>query len=166
MQQGWIEWHNYEMRNAVCVTILIGILSSLIASFVFTGMTLLVNERSRRRRAKPFVGKYRMFGADGLLDLGGTVKIERKNWGENLMSTAPILTVVAEHGLGRAPGTEDWTGTVEVLGTSDTAGGYYTYPNRQGGALRFKLSRNEEQVTEYGTPFDNSKPFIRILKRG
>jgi hypothetical protein len=143
-----------------------GIFSSLIASLVYAGLTVLVTESVRRRRAKPFVGKFRMYNHLSSQATGETVTVERKNWAENLLSSAPILMVFAEHGTGASPGTENWTGTVEALGLSKTATGYFSYPNRDGGALRFKLSRDAMEITEYGTPFDTKdQPFIRVLKR-
>jgi hypothetical protein len=144
----------------------IGVLSSLIASFVYACLTVFVTESVRRRRAKPFTGKFRMYDHLGSRATGGTVSVERKNWTENLLSPAPILAVFAEHGTGASPGTENWTGTVEVLGLSKTATGYFSYANRDGGALRFKLSQDAKEITEYGTPFDtHDRPFIRVLKR-
>lgn len=145
---------------------LLGIASSFVASVVYALLAILISECVRRTRAKPFTGTYRMFGSDGSKPTGGTVRIERKNWAENLLTSAPILTVFGEHGTAGAPGTEDWSGTVEVLGLSYTASGYYAYPNRAGGALRLELSRNADEITEYGTPFEpESGPFIRVLKR-
>jgi hypothetical protein len=145
---------------------LVGIASSFVASLVYAVLALIFTECVRRSRAKPFTGRYRMFGPDGSKPTGGTVRIERRNWVENLLSSAPILTVFAEHGTGRAPGTEDWSGTVEVLGLSKTANGYFSYPDRAGDALRFELSDRADEITEYGTPFDReSGPFVRVLKR-
>jgi hypothetical protein len=69
--------------------------------------------------------------------LGGSKM--RKGWVENLLSPSPVLTVFAEHGSGHAPGTEDWRGTVEIVGLSNIAGGYFFYRNRAGGALRLQL---------------------------
>jgi hypothetical protein len=150
----------------MCSSILVGVLSSLVAAAVFWFLSALAAERIRRSRAKPFIGRYRMFTSDGSTPTLGTVRIERKNWIENLLSSAPILTVFAEHGGGKAPGTEDWTATVEVLGLSKTASGYYSYPNREGGALRFTLSEGAAEITEYGIPFDRqSQPFVLVLKR-
>jgi len=107
-----------------------------------------------------------MFGRDGSKPTGGTVTIERKERIENLLSSAPMLYVFAEHGTGAAPGTEDWEGTVEVIGRSRMATGYYLYPNKDGGALRFHLSNKPGEINEYGTPFDvQSNPFILVLKR-
>jgi hypothetical protein len=103
--------------------------SNLVASVVFAGLALLINAGIQWKRAKRFTGLYRMFGPDGSKPTGGTVRIER-NWFEDLLSSAPILTVSAEHGNGRAPGTEDWTARVEVLGFTGIATGYYSYPNR------------------------------------
>jgi hypothetical protein len=144
----------------------IGVISSLIASLVYAGLAVLTTEFVRRERAKPFTGKYRMYDHLGSQATGGTVTVERKNWSENLLSSAPILMVFAEHGTGASPGTENWTGTIEVLGLSKTATGYFLYPNRDGGALRFKLSQDANEITEYGTPFDtNDQPFRRVLKR-
>jgi hypothetical protein len=146
--------------------VFVGIASSLVASLIYAALALLITERVRKNRAKPFTGIYRMYDPSGSQPTGGTVRIERKNWMENLLSSAPILTVSAEHGTGPAPGTENWTCTVEVLGLLKTASGYYSYPNREGGALRFNLSDDANEITEYGTPFDpQSRPFIRILKR-
>jgi len=144
----------------------LGVASSLVASIIYAGLALLIAERVRTKRAKPFTGRYRMFGPEGSTPMGGIVKIERKKWVENLLSSAPILIVFAEHGSGRAPGTKDWSATVEVLGLSKTASGYYSYPDRTGGALRFELSPDESEITEYGTPFNpHSVPFRTILKR-
>jgi hypothetical protein len=85
---------------------------------------------------------------------------------ENLLSSAPILTVFAEHGSGLGLGAEDWSGSVEVLGLSKAASGYFWYRNHSGGALRFKLSKDGSEIAEYGTPFDaQALPFVRILKR-
>jgi hypothetical protein len=143
----------------------IGIISSFIASLVYAGLALLATECVRKRKARPFTGKFRMFGPDGSTLTGGSVTIERKAWTENLLNSGPILTVYAEHGTGRAPGTEDWSGTVEVLGLSKTASGYFSYPTRAGGALRLQVSNDGEEITEYGTPFDpESRPFIRVLR--
>jgi hypothetical protein len=145
---------------------LLGVVSSFVASIVYAFLAILISERIRRARAKPFTGKYRMFESDGSKPTGGTVRIERKNWGENLLTSAPILTVFGEHGTGCAPGTEDWSGTIEVLGLSKTATGYYSHPNRAGVSLRFELSNDADEITEYGTPFDpQSRPFMKVLKR-
>jgi hypothetical protein len=143
---------------------LLGIASSLVASIVYAFLAVVISEYVRRLRAKPFVGRYKMFDPNGSTPTGGTVRIERKKWGENLLTSAPILTVFAEHGTGSAPGTEDWVATVEVLGLSNTATGYYSYPNQAGGTLRFERSGSGE-IVEYGTPFDpQSRPFIKVLK--
>jgi hypothetical protein len=145
---------------------LLGIAGSLVASVLYAVFAILITEHVRKNRAKPFTGSYGMFGPSGLQPTGGIVRIERKNWRENLFSPAPVLEVFAEHGSGRAPGTEDWSGNVEVLGFSKIATGYYWYPNRAGGALRFKLSDDADQMTEYGTPFNaQSSPFMLVLKR-
>lgn len=103
-----------------------------------------------------------MFERGGLQPSGGTVKLERGKWREDLQSFAPSLTVFAKH----STGTEDWTGVVEVNGHSKTATGYYAYQNRDGGSLRFKLTNGGDEIIEYGTPFDpKSSPFIKSLKR-
>jgi len=144
----------------------IGVLSSLAASVLYGLMALFVTQRLRKLRAKPFIGKFRMFGLDGLKPTGGSVRITHEKLMDNLFAAAPILTVFAEHGSGKAPGTEDWEGTVEVLGLSKTANGYYWYRNGTGGALRFMLSADANEITEYGTPFDTrSEPFRLVLKR-
>jgi hypothetical protein len=144
----------------------IGIVSSLIAAVVYAVVALLVTVRVRKRRAKTFTGKYRMLESDGSRPTSGTVTIERKGWVENLLSPSPVLTVFAEHGSGHAPGTEDWRGTVEIVGLSNIAGGYFFYRNRAGGALRLQLSDDGKEITEYGTPFDpTSRPFIKVLQR-
>jgi hypothetical protein len=114
----------------------IGIASSLVASLVFAALTLFTTEWVRTRRAKPFTGRYRMFGPDGSEPTGGIVRIERTSWVENLLSSAPILSVFAEHGSRLGLGAEDWSGSVEVLGLSKTASGYFWYRNQSGGALR------------------------------
>jgi hypothetical protein len=145
---------------------LLGVLSSLVASFVYAALWLLLNALIQRSRAKRFVGVYRMFGADGSEPTGGTVRIERKNWREDLLSSSPALAVSAEHGAGRAPGTEEWNAIVEMRGFSNTASGYYSYRNRSGGSLRFELFDGGKEITEYGTPFEpGSRPFILTLKR-
>jgi hypothetical protein len=105
-----------------------GIFSSLIASLVYAGLTVLVTESVRRRRARPFVGNFRMYNHLGSQATGGTVTVERKNWAENLLSSAPILVAFAEDETGASRGTENWTGTVEVLGLSKSATGYFSYP--------------------------------------
>jgi len=108
-----------------------------------------------------------MYIPNPLLPTGGTVTISHVDsiW-KNLTISAPLLSVFAEHGAGKAPGTEDWEATVEVLGLSEMASGFYRYPNREGGGLRFALSGfDADQIIEYGTPFDQSAPFIRVLIR-
>jgi hypothetical protein len=92
-----------------------------------------------------------MFGADGSEPIGGTVRIERKNWWEDLLSSSPALAVSAEHSTGRAPGTEEWNAVVEIRGSSNTSSGYYSYRNRTGGSLRFELFDGGKEITEYGT---------------
>lgn len=105
-----------------------------------------------------------MFGDDGR-PRGGTVTIEYSFW-TNFTSTAAVLTLIAEHGTGSAPGTEDWEGQVEVLGFSRFASGFYTYPNRSGGALRLHLDRDKQVITEYGFPnATTEQPFTRTLRR-
>ena len=145
---------------------LLGTLSSLAASVVYAAFWLLLKAFIQKNRAKQFAGVYRMFGSDGSQPTGGTVRIERKNWWEDLLSSAPALAVSAEHGAGHAPGTEEWNAVVEMRGFSNTASGYYSYRNRTGGSLRFELFDGGKEITEYGTPFDpESRPFILVLKR-
>lgn len=149
-------------------TMLIGILSSLVASVVYATLALFIAARARKARARPFVGKYRMLGPHTLKPTGGTVIIAYEDdLLKNLMGPTPMLGVFAEHGTGNAPGTEDWTATVEVLGLSEIASGFYRYPNRDGGALRFAIvANNPDQITEYATPFDPADvPFKLVLER-
>ena len=147
-------------------SILTGIGSSLVASVVIALIGLLVKARGQQASASRFTGTYQMFGRDGSEPTGGTVRIERIDWWEDLQSSVPFITASAEHGTGNAPGTEDWIAVVEVRGRSTTAAGYYTYQNREGGSLRFELTNGGNEITEYGTPFDSkSSPFIKRLKR-
>ena len=147
-------------------SILTGIGSSLVASVVFALIGLLIKARGQRVSASRFTGTYRMFERDGTEPTGGTVRIERIDWWEDLHSSVPHVAAFAEHRTGNAPGTEDWSAVVEVRGHSTTATGYYTYPNREGGSLRFELMNGGNEIAEYGTPFDSkSSPFIKRLKR-
>jgi len=130
----------------------IGIASSLVASLVYAGLALFAAECVRRRRAKPFTGRYRMSGPDDSKPTGGTFRVERENWLENLLSSAPILTVSAEHGSGLGLGAEDWSGSVEVLGLSKTASGYFWYRNQSGCALRFRLSKGAARLPNMERP--------------
>jgi hypothetical protein len=143
-------------------SILTGIGSSLVASVVFALFVLLIKARGQRKRASRFTGTYRMLERDGS-PTGGTVRIERIDWWEDLRSSAPYIAAFAEHG----KGTEDWRAVAEVRGhSSTTATGYYEYPNREGGSLRFVLKNGGNEIAEYGTPFDSkSSPFIKRLKR-
>jgi hypothetical protein len=107
-----------------------------------------------------------MLNSNGTQPTGGSVRIERNSWLENMLTTVPVLMVSAEHQTGAAPGTEDWTATVEILGIARIANGHYSYRNRTGGALRLELTGNSDEIAEYGTPFNpDSEPFIRILRR-
>jgi hypothetical protein len=141
---------------------LVGVASSFVATVIWAIVTVLAARLVRNHRADRFVGKYSMFLNRGLTATGGTVRIEQEERAAMLFSASPVLTIFAEHGIG----TEDWKATVQVLGFSDTATGYYAYQNRTGGSLRLELSSDPDEITEYGTPFDSgSSPFIRILKR-
>jgi len=144
----------------------LGVLSSLVASVVYIAGWLLLKALIQRNRANRFTGVYSMFGPDGSQPIGGTVRMERKKWWEDLMSSGPALAVSAEYGTGAAPGTEEWNAVVEVRGFSNTASGYYSYRNRTGGSLRFELFAGGKEITEHGTPFNpESSPFILVLKR-
>ena len=139
--------------------------TSLVAAVVYAVLALLAKAIAQYHRAEPFTGTYEMFDVEGSTRRGGTVRIERTNWKADLVSFQPNLTVSAEHGTGHDPGTTDWTATVEVLGLSKTASGYYSYPNEDGGALRLVLS-NDDEIIEYGTPFNPQyRPFRLVLKR-
>lgn len=159
----------FEIRARGCsmwTSVLIGVASSFVASVVFALIGLLIKAYIQKVRANRFTGTCQMFERGGLQPSGGTVKLERGKWWEDLQSFAPSITVFAEHGTGRAPGTEDWTAVVEVSGHSATATGYYAYQNREGGSLRFELTNSGNEIIEYGTPFDPKfSPFIKRLKR-
>jgi hypothetical protein len=106
-----------------------------------------------------------MVKRDGTPFTHGTVTIERRNWFHDLLSPEPVLTAFAEREDGPAPGTFEWSAIVEVHGFSNTASGNYIYEDRGSGSLRFELSANENEITEYGTPFNpEHQPFIVVLK--
>ena len=144
---------------------LLGIMSSLAAT-VFWAILLLIAKASwQHRRAKNFIGTYTMHTPNGSAT-GGKVTFLRNNWWDDLLSPTPSLRVFAEQGTGRKPGTQDWIAVVELRGFSNTATGYYSYQDRSGGSLRFELYKDGE-ITEYGTPFDSSAPFIlRLIRVG
>jgi len=146
---------------------LLSILTSLIASIVWAAIALVLAAHIRRERARRFLGTYEMRELYAEEPRGGTVTIEyaKSLWGYLILPT-PLLSVFAEHGTGPAPGTEDWSGTVEVVGPSHFATGFYWHPNGQGGALRFVLSEDFIRITEHGIPHDPAqKEFVRLLVR-
>jgi hypothetical protein len=144
----------------------VGILTSLAASLVYAAFWLLSKAFIQKRKAKRFVGRYEMVNREGTPFTGGTVTIERRSWREDLLSPEPVLTAFAERGAGPAPGTLEWKAVVEAHGFSNAASGNYMYTNRGSGSLRFELSADEKEITEYGTPFNpKSPPFIVVLKR-
>ena len=147
-------------------TMLAAFSASLIAGAIWAALALLIAACIRRARARPFTGKYDMFQRTGQTT-HGTVTIEyTDSWWRNLIVPTPALSVFAEHGSGSAPGTEDWRGVVEVLAVSDVASGFYWYPNGEGGALRFVLSRDRGQIEEFGTPHRHAEQaFVMVLKR-
>ena len=142
---------------------LISLLSSVIGGVIVSILWEANATRVRNCRALPFKGKYEMVNLQTEVPYGGTVTIEYDS-GKNRLSPAPVLTVFGEH----ATGAEDWRGSVEVLGLSNVASGFYTYPNREGGSLRLLLSSdsNHQWIREQGIPSDpKDKPFVRLLKR-
>ena len=138
----------------------IGIKGSLIAGFIYGLIALFIAAYVRRHRAKPFIGKYKMF--EGETPSGGPVSVEY-HWWKNLIGRTPVLKVVAKH----RDGTEDWRGTIEVTGLDEIASGIYRHlGHREVGTLRFARSDSTNDITEYGTPYDPTLPqFIRILQR-
>jgi hypothetical protein len=145
---------------------LLGVLSSFIASVLYFVFWLVSKAFVQSRKAKRFVGIYEMLNRDGSPITGGTVTIERRIWWEDLFSPEPALTAFAERGAGPAPGTFEWKAVVDIHGFSNTATGNYVYENQSGGSLRFELSTDEKEITEYGTPFKtNEQAFILLLKK-
>jgi hypothetical protein len=146
----------------------IAILTSFLASVFWAGIVLFIAARVRKATAKPFIGTYDMCDLVTQVPRGGTVTVDYSDsWWKNLIGPTPVLMVSAEHGTGNTARTEDWNGAVEVLGLSDLASGFYRHPNREGGTLRFILSRGNSQITEHGIPHDPNKypPFVKLLKR-
>jgi hypothetical protein len=142
------------------------ILTSLVASLVYGGIALATRGVVKWRRAKSFIGTYAM-QTENTTPTGGRVVIEYTlfDW-PTFLNSVPSLRVVAEHGTGRRPGTEDGTGQVEVLGFSNIAVGFYGYRNRSGGALRLHLARELATITAFGFPnLPERPPFTRILRR-
>lgn len=145
-------------------TIVIGVLSSLVATICWA----LTAALARRFRARSFVGKYVMHGPPPTMaTIDITVRIEFDSFWKNLISGALVLRIFAEHGrTRRAPGTEEWRGSLELPGLSGLASGFYQYPDREGGALRLVLLKDSESIIEHGTPYDPKyEPFVRTLKR-
>jgi hypothetical protein len=140
------------------------ILTSLVASVVYGLVGLIVRGIINSSRAKPFVGSYAMLDLHGIAR-GGSVRVEYTCGVTGFLNSTPRLIVFAEHGVGTEPGTEDWSGQIEVQAFSNVALGSYTYRNRFGGALRFQLSDDGREMIEYGFPYSNDHPFIRISRR-
>ena len=141
--------------------LVLGALSSLLATIVWAVITLFAAKRIRKHRAHPFVGKYKMF-LTNQSPRHGTVTIRYDDNWLNLLVPTPVLSVIAEN----ATGTEDWGGEVEVLGISSIASGFYRHTDGQGGALRLALSPDGKQITEHGTPYDPQHPdFVKLLVR-
>jgi hypothetical protein len=151
-------------------SITIGVLSSLVATFVWA----FIAAKARESRARSFVGEYLMHGPPPETEpLNITVRIEYgsfwRNCWRNLIGQALALEIFAEHGkLGSAPapGTEEWSGLVDVLGPSPVASGSFRYRDREGGILRLVLTDDPDVITEHAIPYDpGHKAFVRTLKR-
>jgi hypothetical protein len=139
-------------------SMLIGMLSSLTAAFVYAGIVLCRAAHVRKARARPFEGVYDMLDPSTEQPRGGTVTVKYK---PHFWDTTPILTAHAKHSTGE----EDWVGTLEVRGLSDIATGFYQHPNRRGGALQFTLVGDSE-IMEQGNPHDpRYEKFEKLLRR-
>jgi hypothetical protein len=152
------------MNDGIMDSVTSAVVTSLVASLIYGLLGFTMRGVANYRRARPFTGRHAMLGADDG-PRGGTVMIEYSFW-TGITGTAAVLTLIAEHGTGSAPGTENWEGQVEVLGFSRIASGFYTYPNRSGGALRLHLGRDGQTITEHGFPnATTEQPFTRTLRR-
>ena len=144
-------------------SILTGVLSSAIASFVFLIAAWIQAARIRAAKAREFVGKYQLLNAETNAPYGGTVQIAYEPGRYRFSTdTATMLDLFAEHRVGD----EDWTGVVEVLGYSGMATGFYHYGKRlrDGGTFRLMLSKNCEEITEQGTPHKGPS-FTNVMRR-
>lgn len=94
------------------------------------------------------------------LPTGGYVTIEyRPSLSDLFLGYPTELIVTADHYVG----SEDWTARLEIR-SSDTAIGYYRYPNREGGELRLTRLENNIDIAEYGIPHSDGEPFVRLLR--
>lgn len=139
-------------------SVLIGALSSVIASCICALYVLCLRASDRRQRARPFEGTYTMLNPSNNQSRGGTVTIKHKH---SFWDASPILSVIAKH----TTGEEDWSGFLEVGGLSDIARGYYRHRNQRGGALKLTLAGDSE-ILEEGKPHDAQFPqFEKLLRR-
>jgi hypothetical protein len=146
--------------STILINLAIGVMGSITASLVFLAAACFNASRTRRSKAKPFVGKYRMLNVATRNPYGGTVSIERADR-ISITSHVSLLDVTAEH----ENGTEDWTAVVEVLGYSRIATGYFTYRKlHDGGQIRLLASEDAQTIEEYATPH-SSNPFSLLLDR-
>jgi hypothetical protein len=139
--------------------LLVGAVGSVIASIGILAVQLLIAANKRARKAKRFVGNFKMLSVTTEKPYGGTVEIKGSrcvSW----LSSDVLLDVTARH----ASLDVEWTAVVEVLGYSGMASGFFQYANHDGGALRLMLSQDGDEITEYGTPHKHP-PFTNLFQR-
>lgn len=140
------------------------IVTSLAASVVFFVVALCIAWFVREKKARLFLGDYKMFDPKTKEPRNESGNVNVKHQRRFLdTDTSAQLKVLAEH----EPGKEDWKGTLEVRGLSDIATGFYLHPNHTGGFLQFtRVTDDGSEIMEQGHPHDlQYDKFERLLRR-
>jgi hypothetical protein len=152
--------HHHHHHMSMAISLLIGVLGSLIATGISAAIVLRRAFYIRERRAQPFLGKYAMLDPKTEKPYGGTVTVRPKQSSWDNSDTTAVLRAHAT----TAADQPEWNGTLEVRGLSEIARGYYLYANTTGGSLQFTLVGSD--IREQGLPHHpDQKKFEVLLRR-